>query len=347
MELGVEIMFPDNFLARYSRQIVLREIGLEGQKRLSEKSIVIIGLGALGTVSANLLTRMGVGHIRLVDRDFVELDNLHRQILYDESHVERKMPKAEAAAERLKEINSDIELEPVVEDVNHRTIEKLVKDVDLIVDGTDNFETRFLINDAALKHNIPWVYASAIRTYGMTMDIVPGETACLRCFVSEPPPPGSLPTCESVGVLPSITHIMASIQVAEVIKILLGLEYSRELLVVDVWTRDFIKVNVTKKDDCPACAEAKYEFLEGRGYKATVLCGRNSVQIIPSKQTNLDLKNLAERLRNVGEVKYTKHMLHLAVPPYELAVFRDGRAIVKGTTDESVARALYTRYVGI
>ena len=340
-------MFVESFLARYSRQIVLKEIGLEGQRKLGDKSVAIIGLGALGTVSANIFARMGVGYIRLVDRDFVELDNLHRQILYDESDALNKVPKAEAAAEKLRRINSGIKVDAVVEDVNHRTIGKIIEDIDIIVDGTDNFEVRFLINDAALKFKIPWVYASAIRTYGMTMNIVPGETACLRCFIPEPPPPGSLPTCETVGVLPSITHVMASLQAVEAVKILLDMDYSRDMVVVDVWTQDFIKVKVDRKDNCPACVGGNYEFLGGRGHKATVLCGRNAVQITPSKPVSLDLDLLAGRLRKIGKISYTKVMLHVSIPPYELAIFRNGRAIIKGTTDEGVAKTLYSRYVGV
>jgi adenylyltransferase/sulfurtransferase len=336
-----------DFLERYSRQIVLRELGLDGQKTLSGKRVLVVGLGALGSVATNILARLGVGFLRLVDRDFVELNNLHRQILYYEEDAFSGVPKAELAAERVRRINSDVEVEAVVDDVNYRSIERLVKDIDIIIDGTDNFETRFLVNDAALKYGIPWVYGSAIRTYGMVMNIVPGETACLRCFIRDPPPPGSLPTCETIGVLSTITHIVPAIQVTEAIKILLGREFSRDLFVIDVWTHDFVRARVDKRDDCPACSLGIYEFLGGRGQKTTVLCGTNSIQILPDGDVKLDLRSLGSRLKDVGRVEVSDTLLRLSIPPYEMAIFSNGRVIIKGTTDEKVARALYSKYVGI
>jgi len=340
-------MFHEDLFKRYSRQIVLKNIGLDGQRRLLNKRVVIIGLGALGSMSAMLLARIGVGEIKIVDRDYVEIDNLHRQILYDEEDAVYKLPKAEAAANKLKKINSSITITPVVSHVSHRNIENIVEGYDIIIDGTDNFETRFLINDVAIKNNIPWIYGSAIETYGMTMNIVPGETPCLRCIMREPPPPASLPTCETVGIIPSIASIISSIQVTEAIKILLNKSYRKDLFIVDVWNNEFTSIKINVDKNCPVCTLGEYEYLEGREYKTSVLCGRNAIQILPDREVSINLSSLAEKLSKIGKVRLSKFILHANISGYELSIFKDGRAIIKGTTDEKIAKSLYTRYIGI
>ena len=336
------------WLERYSRQIVLPEIGSEGQKRLSKSSVAIIGCGALGSAAAQLLVRAGVGRIRVIDRDFVELSNLQRQILYNEEDVRSGHPKAIVCAEKLRKINSSIEIEPVVDDVNPRNVEELIEGVDLVIDGLDNFETRFLINDVALKNHIPWIYAAAISTYGMTMNIIPGETACLRDLISTPPPPGSLPTCETAGILNSVPIAIASIEVTEAIKILLGKDYRRnEALFWDLWNGELLRIKVSRRKDCPACVKGEYEYLAGKGSKTVTLCGANAVQIRPDKRVDIDLRSLAERMQKLGKVKLTPYVLYFYVNSYEISVFPDGRAIIKGTTEENVARSLYSKYIGI
>ncbi|HIE23861.1 MAG TPA: NAD(P)H-binding protein [Candidatus Korarchaeota archaeon] len=336
------------WLERYSRQIVLPEMGSEGQKKLSESSVFIIGCGALGSAAAQLLTRAGIGKIRVVDRDFVELSNLQRQIIYDEGDVKSGYPKAIVCAEKLRKINSSIEVEAIVDDVNPQNIEKLIEGFDLIIDGLDNFETRFLINDAALKQEIPWIYAAAISTHGMTMNIIPGETACLRDLIDTPPPPGSLPTCETAGILNSVPTAIASIEVTEAIKILLGKDFKKnEALFWDLWNGDILKIRVSRREDCPACVRGEYEFLAGKGSKTVTLCGANAVQVRPDKRANLNLKSLGERLQRIGRVRLTPYVLYFDIDSYEISIFPDGRAIIKGTTDENIARSLYSKYIGI
>ncbi len=342
-------MLPlDRLLDRYSRQIALKVIGTDGQKRLANSSVAVIGCGALGTTAAELLARAGVGRLRLVDRDIVELSNLHRQMLYDERHATQGTPKALACAERISEINSEVEVEPVVTDVNHRNVLGLISDVDLVIDGTDNFETRFLLNDAALSAGVPWVYGAALETYGAVMPIVPGRSACLRDLILNPPRPGALPTCESVGVLNAAAVAVASLQVASAIKLLLGEEGDAGVVTyVDVWRVTFERVRVERSEDCPACVLGRYEFLEGKLSRDVVLCGRNAVQISPAQDVELDLRELANRLRGVAEVRETPHVLFIKAEGLEIAIFRDGRAIVKGTSDTARARSAYARYVGL
>lgn len=334
-------------LSRYSRQVILKQMGSEGQKRLRGSSIVVVGCGALGTNSANLFTMMGIGHIKVIDRDYVELSNLHRQILFDEGDVERKLPKAVALAEKLRRINSEVEVEAVVEDVDHRNIEKLIGDVDLVIDGTDNFETRFLINDACVKRGIPWVYGAVLATYGMVMGIIPGKTACFSCFILTPPPPGSTPTCDIVGVLPTAASLIASLQVTEAVKMLIGAPPSTELIYIDLWTEEFKKFEVSRWEECPTCTKGVFRYLKEGVSRTTILCGRDAIQVSPEKRARLDLRSLAERLSVVGETIYNGYLIHFKADPYELVIFSDGRAIVKGTSDEGVARALYSRYIGL
>ena len=345
--VSVSALIPRS-LERYSRQVVLPQIGLEGQSRLRESTVAIVGLGALGSVSSTLLVRAGVGRLILVDRDFIELSNLQRQIVYDEEDIEKGLPKAIACAEKLRKVNSDVEIVPVVDDVNHTNIDSILGDADVILDGTDNFETRLLLNDYSLKAGIPWIYAAAISTHGMTMNIVPGETPCFRCLVDKPPPPGTTPTCETAGILNTIAAIIASMQVTECIKMLMGKDYLKgELLVYDAWLQKLHVVRISRREDCPACSLGSYEYLEGRAVsRSVVLCGQNSVQVMPKDRVSIDLSELSEKLKPLGEVKLTRHFLSFKYDKYEIVVFPNGRAIIKGTSDPSLARSLYSRFVG-
>jgi len=344
-------------MERYARQVLLPEIGTAGQERLLASSVVIVGCGALGTVIASTLVRAGVGRVRIVDRDTVELNNLQRQVLFDEGDVARGLPKAVAAAEKLRKANSQIEVEPIVADVNPDNVERLINDVHLVLDGTDNFETRFLLNDACVKHDLPWVYGGVLATYGMTMAILPHRTACFRCLVAEMPLPGSTPTCDTVGVLGPAVNIVASLEVVEGLKILMDKQeelYNR-LLYVDVWTGTLERMKVGKaREACPACDLGQFEFLEARrGSYLTRLCGREAVQVNVRGEAQISFPDLAARLASAGSVSFNDYMLRFRVPsaddqrPYELTVFPDGRTIVKGTTDEAVARTLYARYIGL
>lgn len=338
-------------LERYSRQTLLPEIGITGQERLLASSVVVVGCGALGTVIASTLVRAGVGRVRIVDRDYIELNNLQRQILFDEQDIARGLPKAVAAAEKLRQVNSQIEVEPVVVDVNPDNVERLIGDVDLVLDGTDNFEVRFLLNDACVKHGVPWVYGGAISTYGMVRAIVPHQTPCFHCMLTEAPPPGSTPTCDTVGVLSTAANVVASLEVTEGLKILMGKREALHghLLYVDVWTGTLERLEVGKVNGpCPVCDLGQYEFLEARqGSYLTSLCGREAVQVNVRGDVHVSFPDLAKRLSSAGEVRFNDYMLRFRVDSYELTVFPDGRTIVKGTTDESMARTLYARYVGL
>ena len=337
-----------NMNDRYARQRVLPEIGSEGQEQLLNASIVVIGCGALGSVQAQLLARAGVGRIRIVDRDLLEMNNLQRQVIFDEEDVAAGLPKAEAAVRKLRKINSTIEIEGLVEDVTPRNIEELITDVDLVLDGTDNIETRYLINDACVKHRKPWIYGGVIGTTGMVMTILPDEGPCIRCLFPETPPPGSLPTCDTVGVLNTTPAMVASIQVTEAIKLIVGngvREY--RLLNIDLWTGSYRYVPVQKNENCPCCGEGRYDFLNAKEVSwTTTLCGRNAVQISPARAVTLSLDDLSKRLAQAGKVSYNGLLLQFQVSDHELVIFPNGRTIVKGTTDEAVAKSLYAKYLG-
>lgn len=334
-------------LNRYSRQIILQNIGEEGQEKLLKSSAAIVGCGALGTVAANNLARAGVGKIFIIDRDFVELNNLQRQMLFDEADV--GAPKAMAAAQKIKDINSQIEVEPVVKDLNHTNVEDILKGVDVVLDGTDNIQTRMLINDVCVKEGIPWIYTGAIGTSGMTMNILPGK-ACLRCLYPITPKIGSLPTCDTMGVLNTITVIMGSMESTEAIKILLdntkqGTDSS--LLVYDAWNNSFDDVMVRKNDECQCCVKGKYGYLDTEDREViTSLCGRNAIQITPADPKEISLAEMASKLGPLGKVKKTDFILIFKTEKEEISLFKDGRAIIKGTNDEKVARSLYARYIG-
>lgn len=338
-------------LDRYSRQTLLSEIGTDGQERLLASSVTIIGCGALGTVLASGLVRAGVGKVRIVDRDTIELNNLHRQALFDEEDIAKGLPKAIAAVEKLKKVNSQVKLEPVVADVNPDNVEHMISDVDLVLDGTDNFEVRFLVNDACVKHNVPWVYGAVIATYGMTMAIIPHRTPCFRCFLPQMPVPGSTPTCDTVGVLGPAVNIIASLELTEGLKILLGKEeeLNEKLLYMNVWEGTLKQQEIKRENGlCPTCGQGKFEFLEAKqGSLLTRLCGRDAVQISVRGEAKVSFSDLAQRLNPVGEVTSNDHMLRFRIDSYELTVFPDGRTIVKGTPDEAVARTLFAKYIGL
>ena len=333
---------------RYSRQTLFKQIGEEGQRKLGNSYVVIIGCGALGTIIATSLVRAGIGKVRIIDRDFIEYHNLQRQVLFNEDDIRDELPKAIAAERHLKKVNSSVEIEGVVSDVNYTNIERLVSGADLILDGLDNLETRFLINDASLKHKIPWVYGGAISSFGMTMSIIPGNTPCFRCLPSTTSHPQTVLTCDTAGVISPAPFIIGSLQTAEAMKILVGAEeINRDLIIIDVWKGTFDHIKIVPRRDCPAC-QGRYEFLEGQfGLKTTSLCGQNAVQILNSEARSLSLKELAARLKPVvAEVSYNEFMLRFTEGDHEMVVFPDGRAILRNTTNESLARGLYAKYIG-
>ena len=333
---------------RYSRQVIFPAIGEEGQAKLNRSSVVIVGCGALGTVIATTLVRAGTGKVKIIDRDFIEYHNLQRQVIFDEEDIREGLPKAVAAERYLRKVNSEIEIEGVVSDVNYTNIEKLVEGADVILDGLDNMETRLLINDVSLKHHIPWIYGGAISSYGMTMNIIPGETACFRCFYNSPPRDGIAMTCDTAGVIGTVPFIVGSLQATEAIKILIGSdEISRELWTVDVWKTDFHRFKLGRHPDCPACS-GKYEFLDAKyGVRTTSLCGQNSVQVLNPNIDVVSFEKLAKTLKSLGTVHYNDFMLRFNVNGNEMIIFPDGRAIVKNTDDETLARGLYAKYIGM
>ena len=332
---------------RYSRQMLFGGIGKEGQRRLGNSYVVIIGCGALGTVIATSLVRAGIGKIRIIDRDFIEYHNLQRQVIFDEDDIKNQLPKAIAAERHLKKVNSSIEIEGIVADVNYTNVEEFISGADLILDGLDNFETRFLINDASLKCKIPWVYGGAISSLGMTLTVIPGETPCFRCLCSAVPPPQVVPTCDTAGIINPAPFIIGSLEATEAMKILVGAKnLNKDLITIDVWEGTFYRLKISSNENCPAC-QGKYEFLEGKsGLKTTSLCGQNAVQILSPEARVISLKELAARLEPVAEVSYNEFMLRFTVDNHEMVVFPDGRAILRNTDDESIAKGLYAKYIG-
>jgi adenylyltransferase/sulfurtransferase len=336
---------------RYSRQVNFAPLGEEGQRRLLESRVLLCGCGALGTVLANALCRAGVGYLRVVDRDFVELSNLQRQILFDENDVAACLPKAEAAARKLKAVNSEVSVEAVVADVDHTNILDLAADVDLILDGTDNFETRYLINEAAVKLAKPWVFGGCVGSHGQTMTIVPGQSPCLRCVIESSAPPGMAPTCETAGILGPTVSILASLQATEALKILSGRidAISRDLVLIDVWDGTYERLEVAglvEAVDCPVCKRGVFDRLSGNlGSSATILCGRNSVQVMNGGSQRVSLQELAGRLEPLCDVYANRFLVRFTAEGHEFTIFPDGRAIIKGTRDETRARALYARFV--
>ncbi len=386
-------------LARYARQTRFAPLGDEGQQRLRQGAALLCGCGALGSSIANLLVRAGVGMLRIVDRDFVEVTNLQRQSLFDEADAAAGTPKAVAAAEKLRAINSTVSIEPIVADIDPENIGRFCERIDLILDGTDNFETRFLINDLAVSRRLPWVYGGCVGAEGQSMTILPGETPCLGCLMPECPAPGSVPTCETAGILGAIVGLIASIEAAEALKILSGNRdaISRSLTVVDLWPetkprsliaptkprssiapidprssiapgnapgardaigttggRGFVPMfrqidvrGLRERVDCPTCRRGEYPWLSGRlSSRTAVLCGRNAVQL-GHPGASLSLDQLAARLEGVAQiVARNQYLLRVKIEGYELTLFQDARAIISGTDDPAVARAVYAKYVG-
>lgn len=339
--------FPAPSNDRYSRQLIFPGIGAEGQKKLAEARVVVVGVGAIGSVAAGLLARAGVGHLRLVDRDYVEPSNLQRQSLFDEADAAEGIPKAVAAARKISAFNSQVVVEPVSADLTPTNAEKLLGGVHLILDGTDNLETRYLINDFAVKNAIPWIYAAAVGSYTATLNILPGETACLACIFPEAPR-GALETCDTAGILNSAVGLVASIQGNEAIKLLVGArdQLRRTLLSWDLWTNQRSEIVADHpRTDCRTCSRREFPHLAGEGRPHITLCGRNSVQI-HERQRPVDLQEMQKRLAPHGAVRANDFVLRFSHEALEMTLFPDGRAIIKGTTDPAVARSLYARYVG-
>lgn len=335
---------------RYSRQELFAEIGKDGQEKLLDSKVLIVGCGALGASHAEILSRAGVGFLRLVDRDFVEFSNLQRQTLYSEKDARERLPKAIAAKTRIAEINSEIETEAIVADVNHSNIESYLRDIDLVLDGTDNFQIRYLINDAAVKHKKAWIYGAAVSGYGTTMTVFPGKTPCLRCVFEEIPAAGSSPTCDTAGVIQPIITSISAIQTTEALKILTGNfeDLHGSLVQVDIWRNDWRSIKLgAPNGECETCGKENYQFLNAENAEFfTSLCGRDAVQIQPPNASKIDLEKLESSLKNVGRTKLNEYLVRLNVDNYEITVFKDARAIIKGTDDVSVARGLYAKYIG-
>jgi molybdopterin/thiamine biosynthesis adenylyltransferase len=332
---------------RYSRQVLFPGIGAEGQRRLSASRIAIVGCGATGSALASLLARAGVGTIRIIDRDYVEPSNLQRQSLFDEADAAESLPKAIAAARRVAAFNSEIVIEPHVADLIPENIGDLLGGTQIILDGTDNFETRYLINDFAVKNSLPWIYTAAVGSYGVTLNVLPGKTACLACIFSDPPQ-GTFESCETAGILNSAVNLAASIAATEAMKVLVGAEdqLRRTLLSFDLWRNERAEIAADKpRPGCRACWEHQFPYLAGEGRPHITLCGRNSVQIHERHRT-VDFQEMSERLKPHGAVRHNDFVLKFWHEPYEMTLFPDGRAIIKGTTDRAVARSLYARFVG-
>jgi adenylyltransferase/sulfurtransferase len=340
----------DPLSERYSRQVRFAPIGPEGQERLRTSSAVLVGCGALGASIADALVRGGLGRLRIVDRDFVDASNLQRQTLFDEEDAREGLPKAEAARRRLVRVNSQVEVEARVEDLHPGNVGALLDGFDLLLDGTDNFATRYLLNDVSVSRRIPWVYGAAVGSYGLSMPVLPGVTACLRCVFPDPPDAGTSPTCDTAGVIAPVVGVVSSLEVAFALKILAGRMRPEDAMLhhADVWEGEFRSVRVDRREDCPACGQSRFDFLHGKeGVPAETLCGRDAVQIRPARGVRLDLARLEERLRGAAEIlARNPYVLHFRAEGREAAVFLDGRTLVRGTQDAALARAFYRRFVG-
>ena len=335
---------------RYSRQELFAGIGPEGQERIRRSGVLVVGCGALGSALAEMMVRAGVGALVVADRDYVEESNLQRQSLFDEEDVAKGMPKAAAAERRLRALNSEVAVRGVVTDVTGENVEELVRGAEVVLDGTDNFETRFLLNDACLRAGVPWVYGACVGSYGLALVVRPRVSPCLRCVLEEMPAAGSGPTCDTAGVVAPIVHVIAGIQAGEALKLLAGKEDAllAGIVSVDLWPGHFEVMDLRGKAPwCPACTEGRYDYLAaGAAGSATVLCGRDSVQVRPPAGATLDLAALAARLRAAGAVVANEYLVRFTAPEAEMVVFGDGRAIVKGAKDAAQARTLYAKYVG-
>jgi adenylyltransferase/sulfurtransferase len=343
-ELAKSRAFMDQ--ERYSRQILFAPIGAQGQERIREAKVVVVGCGAIGASVCTLMARAGIGTLRIIDRDYVETSNLQRQLLFDENDAQESRPKAEAAARKLAHINSEVTVEAFVKDLTPQTTTLLEK-TDLILDCTDNFEARYLVNDFAVKNNVRWIYAAAVGSYAVTMNVVPAVSACLACLFPEPPR-GTFATCETAGVLGSVANLIASIQVSEALKLIVGAheQVRKTLLSFDLWSNERSEISAsTPREDCRVCRERIFDHLEGKARPQITLCGRNSVQI-HERERPVDFPEVSARLSPHGQVRYNDMVLKFWKEAYEMTLFRDGRAIIKGTTDPTIARSLYARFVG-
>ncbi|MDI7250634.1 MAG: ThiF family adenylyltransferase [Bacillota bacterium] len=346
-------MFPEGEplpYSRYLRQMLFPEVGPAGQERLARSTAVVLGLGALGTGVADLLARAGVGRLRLVDRDYVDETNLARQTLYDEDDCRQSLPKAIAAAERLRQVNSGVQYEPWVVDVNARNAEQVIREAGVVVDGTDNLETRYLLNEACVGRGIPWVYGACVGSVGMTFTVLPGDGPCFRCYLPQAPAPGELPTCDTAGILGPAAALVAALEAAQALRVFLGKvdDSYTALKYVDVWTGELLSLPLARDPDCACCVRRQFPYLEGRvGSSATVMCGRDMAQVMPAAPVSLRLEEVARRLSLAGEVTANQFLVRAKLAgEVELIVFPDGRALVKGTTQPEVARSLYSRYLG-
>jgi len=344
----------DPRLTRYARQVLYPEIGEKGQRQLRSSRATLIGCGALGTVVADSLVRAGVGTLRICDRDFIELNNLQRQVLFDEDDIAAQLPKAEAAARKLRRVNSEVDIQPVVTDINHTNIERHCQDAHLILDGTDNFETRYLINDLAVKSARPWIYTAVVGTTGLCMPITAAGSPCLRCIFERPPPPEMNPTCDTAGVLGPAVSIVAGIQALEAIKILAGRSDAiiRGLVSIDAWTGRFTTLDVQSAYDqgeCPCCKGRRFDYLDGKlASSATTLCGRNAVQICRIDGEQVDFNAMTKKLdaASDGAVQHNRYMVRATIGDHQITVFADGRAIIRGTNDADIAKSIFAKYIG-
>jgi adenylyltransferase/sulfurtransferase len=332
---------------RYSRQMLFPGIGPERQRRLQESRIAIVGCGATGSALASLLARAGVGSMRIIDRDYVEPSNLQRQVLFDEADAADSVPKAIAACRKIAQFNSEIVADPQVSDFTPENADQLLTGVQLILDGTDNFETRYLINDYAVKNSLPWIYLAAVGSYAITMNVVPDETACLSCLLPDAPQ-GMVETCDTAGILNSAVNLAASIAATEALKLLIGArrQLRKTLLSHDLWLNQRSEIAAgCPRPDCRTCGMRDFVHLTGAARPHITLCGRNSVQIHEHHRP-VNLQDMSKRLQPYGRVRHTDFILKFCKEPYEMTLFPDGRAIIKGTTDTAVARSIYSRYVG-
>lgn len=342
-------MIKKHSLERYSRQIYFKPIGQEGQKKLLKSKVTLIGCGALGSVIANNLVRSGVGELKIIDRDFIEKNNLQRQILFDEKDIKQNLPKAVAAKKKLSKINSEVKISAYVEDVTHQNIESFIKDADLVMDGSDNLYVRFLINDACIKLNKPWIYSAVISSYGYSMPIIPFKTPCFRCYLINLPQAGTMETCDVAGIISPVINIIASYSTVEAFKILTGnfKSLNTNLLAIDVWERIFEQIRLVRNQDCICCEQKYFEFLTGEKEQRIVsLCGRDTIHIRGVESANISLPELAKKLEKQGPVTYNEFMLKFIINKYEIVIFPNARAIIKGTNDKVVAKKLYGKYIG-
>jgi len=330
---------------RYARLIRLSGVGEEGFEKIRKAKIALVGCGTLGCAYAQNLLRMGIGHLRLIDRDIVEEHNLTTQILFDEEDARQVYPKAIAAKKHLRAINANCEIQVHPAELNWKNAEELLSGVDLILDATDNFETRFLINDFSLKFNLPWIYTGVVGYLGLCLAVIPGSTACLRCLMDKPPEAGTLPTCETVGVWAPAAQATAAAGLTEALKLLLGKEPESILSEIDLESGRWRKVKVKRQPDCPACVSRHFDYLEGRtSSQATQVCGRNMVHLSPEREMDINLLDVAKGLPDSLEVAVSESLLRLRASEAEIYLFPDGRAFVKGVSDPNRARTIYNRY---